>query len=164
MQKTAPKDYTTKRRIVCITEFRDDFNPCDSNNANNSITLHTLSIILLDSAIDSKEFTYLVAIDHKSKDNVIIETHCIKTLSKMINPSDNKLFYCALLKDFINIIIYPSGFVVYKPGKRFYLNHAGSDSECSSRFSVSCNVKDMHQQLASCEECEKLLAIREDCN
>ena len=51
-----------------------------------------------------------------------------------------------------------------QPGKRFYLNHAESDSEYGGNFSASCNVKGAHQQLVSYDDCEKLLTIGEDSN
>ena len=157
-----PKDCSIKRRIVCITEFRDDFNPYHGNNINNSITLHTQSIIPLDSTIDSKEHTYPVAIGHKHKDNMIIETYYIETLNEIMNPRNNKLFYSSSEKEFLNIIVFPCGFMGDQPGKRFYLNHAGGNSEYGGRFGVSCNVKDIYYQLLSCEECERLLAIGVD--
>ena len=54
-QENTQKDNATKKRIACITEFHDDFNPYNGNNGNNSITLHALSIILLDSTMHSEK-------------------------------------------------------------------------------------------------------------
>ena len=65
IQKNTLKDNATKKFVACITEFCDDFNSHNGNNANNSIILYALSIIPLDSTIDSKEHTHPVAIGHK---------------------------------------------------------------------------------------------------
>ena len=79
--------------IVCFTEFCDDFNLCNTNNTNNSVTLHNLSPVPVDSSIDTNEFTYLVAIRHKHKDNMINKIFFIETLNKMMDPNNNSLFY-----------------------------------------------------------------------
>ena len=65
----------TKKRIVCIKKFYNEFNPCNGNNVNNSITLHASSIFLIDSTIDGYEHTYPVTIRRKHAENMIIETH-----------------------------------------------------------------------------------------
>ena len=79
-----------KKRIICFNEFWDDFNPYASNNVNNSITLCTLSLLPIDSTVDSNEYTYPVAIGHKHKENMIIETHYNSALNEMIDPNNAK--------------------------------------------------------------------------
>ena len=106
-----------KKRIVCCNDFRDEFNPYNGNNVNNSITLHNLSIVPIDSTVDSNEYTYPVAIGHKHKDNMFIETHYNKTLNEMMDPNNNKLFYSSELKEFINVVLQPCGFMADQPGK-----------------------------------------------
>ena len=70
-----------KRYIIITLEFYDDFNPCNGNNTNNSVTLHNLSIISIDSTMDSNEFTYPVTIGHKHPENMIKETAFIESLN-----------------------------------------------------------------------------------
>ena len=65
----------------------------------------------VDSAIDSCKHTCLATIRHKHKDNVIIETHCNNALNKIIDPNNNKNFYCAELKEFIGIVVHACSFM-----------------------------------------------------
>ena len=41
--------------VICHKDFRDEFNPRAKNNTNNSATLHALSLLPLDSDVDSIE-------------------------------------------------------------------------------------------------------------
>ena len=70
-----------KRRINCIKEFHNNFNSHNDNNVHNSITLHILSIVLIDSTIDSYEHVHPVAIRHKYEENMLIKTHCNNVLN-----------------------------------------------------------------------------------
>jgi len=151
-----------KKRIVCCNDFHDEFNPYNGNNVNNSITLHNLSIVPIDSTVDSNEYTYPVTIGHKHKDNMFIETHYNKTLNEIMDPNNNKLFYSSELKEFINVVLQPCGFMADQPGKRSYTNHAGGNSEYGGMWGYSCNVKDMYNDLLSCDECRKLMELGED--
>ena len=74
----------TDRYILVITEFRDEFNPYNGNNINKSILLHILTIIPINSTVDSSEFTYLIAISHKHKDNIINKTTYIESLNRLV--------------------------------------------------------------------------------
>jgi len=152
----------TKKVIVCFAEFRDDFNPYNGNNVNNSITLHTLSLVPIDSTVDSNEFTYPVAIGHKHMDNMLIETHYNTTLNEMMDPNNNKLFYSKVLKQFISVVLYPCGFMADQPGKRYYSNHAGGNSDYGGVWGHSCNTKDLYDKLTSCEECRMHLKLGAD--
>ena len=100
-----------KKRMVCLKEFHGKFNPFKGNNADNSITSHALSIVLINSTIDSHERTYLVAIRHKHKENMIIKTHFNNTLNEMMNPNNSRIFCSTELKEFIGIIVHPCSFV-----------------------------------------------------
>ena len=68
--------------------------------------------MLLNSTIDSSEFTYPVAIRYKYKNNTIKETSYTKSLNKLSNPKNNKLFYYTNLKKSINIALHDIGFMM----------------------------------------------------
>ena len=90
-----------------------------------------------------------VAIGHKHKDNMIIKTCCNNTLNEMMNPKNNKNFYCAELKEFIGIVVHSCSFMANQPSKRSYDNHAGGNSKDGATFRHSCNVKDLCPKLVS---------------
>ena len=91
-------------------EFCDEFNSYNSNNINNSILLHTLTIIPINSTIHSSKFTYLIAISHKHKDNMINETIYIESLNRLSDPNNNELFYSKSKRKFIKVVIFQAGF------------------------------------------------------
>ena len=121
-----------------------------------------MSFVTVDITIDSYEFAYLDAIGHKHEDNMIIETHCNNVLNEMIDPNDNKIFRSTELKEFVGIVLHPCSFIANQPGKRSYINHTGSNSECGVTFECSCNAKELCLKLASCEKCSNLLILVED--
>ena len=82
IRKITTNNYPKKKRIAYFNEFWDDFNPCNSNNTNNSITLHTLSIIPIDNTKDSNEYAYQVAIEYKHKENILIKIYYKKLWTK----------------------------------------------------------------------------------
>ena len=129
-----PKD-NTNRCIIYCNKFCDEFNLYATNNTNNSVLLYTFSITPLDSTIDSSEFTYLVAIRYEHKDNTIKKTLYIKSLNELSDPKNNKLFYYANLKKFINVVSYNIGFMIDQLGKRNYINHAGGNSDYGAKYS-----------------------------
>ena len=90
-------DDDLKRHIICTTEFRDDFNPCNRNNANNSFTFHTLSIIPIGSSLNSNELTHAITIGNKNKDSMIDEMAYIEILNKLMDPT-NKIIFCSAKK------------------------------------------------------------------
>lgn len=92
IRKCTTNNSPKKKRIACFNEFRDDFNPCNGNIVSNSITLHALSIIPIDSTVDSNEHAHHAATEYEHKESMIIETHCNKTLNKMMNPNNNNFF------------------------------------------------------------------------
>jgi len=148
--------------IVYFTEFCNDFNLYNTNNTNNSITLYNLSLVLVDSSIDTNEFTYPVAIRYKLKDNMINEMFFIKTLNKMIDANNNSLFYSWSLGKFISIVLCLYGFIADQLGKRNYANHTGGNSDYSGMWGYSFNIKELYKKNASCKECAYLLSIGED--
>ena len=153
---------TIDKFVVCFTEFRDDFNPYNSNNANNSVTLHQLSIVPVDSTYDSNEFTHPIAIGHKHKENLLNENFFIKGLNKMMDHENEILFYSRLLGKFINVVLQPSGFMADQPGKRGCANHAGGNSDYGAFWGCSCNIKDLHSNMSSCHECAHHFSIGKD--
>ena len=130
-----------KRIIVCIKEFCNKFNPCNSNNTNNSITLQVLSIFLIDSTIDSKEHVQPVATGHKHKENVLVETHCNNTLNKIIDPNNNKIFYCTELKEFVGIVTHTCDFIADQPGKRNCASQVGVIANAVQRSDIAAMLK-----------------------
>ena len=127
--------------ITCAIEFRDNFNPCNRSNANNSITLHDLLIILIDSTIDSKEHVQPVATGHKHKENVLVETHCNNTLNKIIDPNNNKIFYCTELKEFVGIVTHTCDFIADQPGKRNCASQVGVIANAVQRSDIAAMLK-----------------------
>ena len=104
--------------------------------------MYNLLIVLLDSTIYSNKCACLVAIEHKHKENMTIEIGYVKTLSKMMNPNNNKLFYSAKMKESITIVAHPRSFIEDQLRKRCCTNHAGGNSKHSRVQRLSCNVKD----------------------
>ena len=90
-----------KKRIICHNDFRDKFNPYNRNNVNNSITLHNLSLLLIDTTIDSNKYTHLVAIRHRYKNNILIKICHNKTLNEIIDPKKTNYFAVASAKDLL---------------------------------------------------------------
>ena len=78
--------------MICFKEFRDKFNLHTMNTTNNSILLHTQSILTLDSIIDISEYMHLVTCRYKNKDNITIETFHINTLNEISNSKKNKKY------------------------------------------------------------------------
>ena len=79
-------------------------------------------------------------------------------MNELSNPKNNKLFYCANLKKFINVVLYNVGFIMDQLGKRNYINYVGGNSDYSTKFSWSCNFKDIKDQLPLCESYTKNLS------
>ena len=80
------------KRILCFVEFYNNYNSCNSDNISNSITFHNLSIIPIDSSVESNKFTYSVAIGHKDKRTMTIKTFYTKTINEIIYPNNKKYF------------------------------------------------------------------------
>ena len=83
-----------------------------TNSINNSMLLHTLSILPLDSTIDSSKYVYLVVISHKYKDDIICKTSYINSLNKISDPNNTKLFYCKNRRKFIQVTMHDIGFMI----------------------------------------------------
>ena len=147
------------RYVVIYKEFRDEFNPYKTSNTNNSILLHTQSILPIDCTVDTSEFTYPVACGHKHVDNMVHEKTYIETLNVISSPTNNIKFYSKLHEKFINIVMYNGGIMMDQPGKRDYYNHAGGNSDYGAKFGWSCNFKDIYYKLPSCHDCEDKLSI-----
>ena len=96
---------TIEKCIVYFTEVRNDFNPCNSNNVNNSVTLHQLSIVPIDSTYDSNGFAHPIDIGYKNKENLLNENFFMKSLNKMMDPDNEMLYYSRLLGKFINVFL-----------------------------------------------------------
>ena len=122
------------RYIICIKEFRDEFNPYSTNNTNNSILLHTMSIVPVDSTIDTPEYTYPVGCGHKDKNNMIHEKFYVETLNELMKPNNKKKFYSVKLRKYISVVIFHVGIMMDQPGKRDYFSFAGGNGEYGAKF------------------------------
>jgi len=74
--------------------------------------LHALSILPLDSTINSSKYMHPVATGHKHKDNIIYEISHINSLNEISDPNNTKLFYCENRRKFICIVIHKVGFMI----------------------------------------------------
>ena len=84
-----PKD-GEDMHIVCIKEFRDEFNSHESSTTNNSVNLHTKSIFPVRTSADSSHHTCPTTCENKSKDNMKNERTCMCTFNKVSNPVKGK--------------------------------------------------------------------------
>ena len=147
---------------MCIKEFRDEFNTYSTNNTNDSILLHTMSIVPVDSTVDTPEHTYPVACGHKDKNNMIHEKHYIETLNELMKPNNKKKFYSTKLRKYISVVLFDVGIMMDQPGKRDYFNFAGGKGDYGAKFGYSCNFKDICNKLPSCEDCMSKLSASID--
>ena len=132
-----------------MTEFRDDFNPCNSNNTNKIVTLHALSIAPIDSSLDSNEFAHAIAIGHEHKDRLIRVTTYIESLNKLMDPTNKILFHSSAKKEFIHVVILLAGFIGDQLGKRNCTSHAAGNGDCGGTHGLSCNWKEMFHEVPS---------------
>ena len=76
--------------IMCVKEFRDEFNPHASKTTNNSVNLCTQSIFPAITSADSSHPTCSTGCGNKSKDNMENEQTCMDTFNKVSNLLNGK--------------------------------------------------------------------------
>ena len=68
------------------------------------------------------------------------------------------------LREFIHMIMYDVGIMMYQPGKISHTHFSCGNSDYGAKCGHSCNFKDMHENIPSCEECKVKLTKRDDNN
>ena len=120
--------------IVCIKEFRDEFNPYASNITNNNVNFRTHSILTVSTYEDSSHHTFPAGYCDKSKDNMMNEQTQVYTYVKVSNPVNGKKYYSKQLRKCNQIVLCDIGIMMDQPGKRIQTNFAGGNSDYGAKF------------------------------
>ena len=106
----------------------------------------------VDTTADSSHCTHPIICGNNNKDNMKNGSNFIDTFNTACNLVNGKKYYIKKLWKIIHMILHDIGIMIDQPGERSHTNFAGGNSDYRDKFGHSCNFKDIHEILTSCEE------------
>ena len=137
--------------ILVFSKFRDGFSPCANLTSNHNLILHAFALLPTDATVDCCMNTYLIALGHKARDDILTKTTCIEEINKLENSNTPLNVYSRKHGRFISVALPCSFASMDQIEKKAFALFAARNRDWGPLFGLSCNCKDFKDQLPSCK-------------